>query len=58
MAANSEFQAALVPDKNFTRNDPYDNQLGEIEYEDRGLISKDRTVKNQVLECRLLSSED
>lgn len=53
MAANSDFQAALVPDKDFTRNDPYDNQLGEIEYQDGGLIAKDRTIKNEVLECRL-----
>lgn len=34
----TEFQASFEPPKHFMRADPYDNQSGEIEYEDRGLI--------------------
>ena len=37
MAANSEYQAALKPEKKYLRIDPYDNQRGEIECTDRGL---------------------
>ena len=35
MAANDAFQAPLIPEKKQTRFDPYDNQVGEIEYDDR-----------------------
>lgn len=41
MVANSDFQGEFVPSKNFFRIDPYDNQVGEAEYLDRGLSSKD-----------------
>lgn len=34
----SEFQQEFIPPKSFAREDPYDNQVGEAEYEDRGLI--------------------
>ena len=37
MVANCEFRAPLDPPKAHWRHDPYDNQAGEIEYEDRGL---------------------
>lgn len=37
MVANREFQAAFDPPKTHWRDDPYDNQGGEIEYFDRGL---------------------
>lgn len=37
MVANREFQAAFDPPKTHWRKDPYDNQAGEVEYEDRGL---------------------
>ncbi len=37
MPANSEFQMEFTPKKKFLRADPYDNQRGEVEYEDRGL---------------------
>ncbi len=37
MVANCEFRAPLDPPKKHWRHDPYDNQAGEIEYEDRGL---------------------
>ncbi|MDO4459105.1 MAG: transglutaminase-like domain-containing protein [Clostridia bacterium] len=41
MAANSEYQADLVPEKKQLRIDPYDNQRGEAEYEDAGITSFD-----------------
>lgn len=37
MVANSAFQYDLTPEKKFFRSDPYDNQRGEAEYEDRGI---------------------
>ena len=37
MVANCEFRAPLDPPKAHWRHDPYDNQAGEIEYDDRGL---------------------
>lgn len=37
MVANRAFQAPFTVDKRFFRTDPYDNQYGEIETEDRGL---------------------
>ncbi|HEX3027399.1 MAG TPA: transglutaminase-like domain-containing protein [Clostridia bacterium] len=39
MPANSDFQCEFYPRKKFLRNDPYDNQSGEAEYENRGLSS-------------------
>lgn len=35
--ANRQFQAPFDPPKTHWRADPYDNQYGEIEYDDRGL---------------------
>lgn len=35
---NSEFQYPFMPPKRFLRDDPYDNQVGEAEYEHRGLL--------------------
>lgn len=37
MVANRAFQAPFTVDKCYFRTDPYDNQYGEIETEDRGL---------------------
>lgn len=37
MVANREFQQEFIPAKSYLRADPYDNQRGEIEYQDRGL---------------------
>lgn len=39
---NNEFERDLVPAKKFMRIDPYDNQCGEIEYEDRGFRDWER----------------
>ncbi len=38
---NDSFQAEMVPVKKFPREDPCDNQCGELEYEDRGLYGSD-----------------
>ena len=36
----SQFQQEFMPGKSFLREDPYDNQVGEAEYKDRGLVGK------------------
>ncbi len=38
---NDRFQADMVPAKSFPREDPCDNQCGEVEYMDRGLYGSD-----------------
>lgn len=53
MPANSEIQAEFTPEKKWLRIDPIDNQRGEIEYEDQGLLFE------QVNETQeLISMED
>lgn len=49
MVANSRFQQEFDVKKDFLRADPYDNQRGEAEYEDRGLGFEDLTWKAEVL---------
>jgi len=44
MPAASEFQHEFDPPKKYLRYDPYDNQTGELEYEDYGLIREDFKV--------------
>lgn len=41
MVANSAFQYEFLPKKNFLRSDPYDNQIGEVEYLDEAVYSGD-----------------
>ena len=38
MVANSELQAEFDPPKQYLRIDPFDNQRGEAEYAERGLL--------------------
>lgn len=52
MAANDGFQAGFTPAKSFTRQDPYDSQVGEAEYKSGGLIWKDTIREKEVLEHR------
>lgn len=54
MVANREFQAPLMPDKKHWRADPYDNQSGEIEYEDKGLGFSDFDCERELVELRKL----
>jgi hypothetical protein len=37
MVANNDFQQSFDPPKRFMRQDPYDNQSGEAEFESVGL---------------------
>ncbi len=45
----SDFQHDFYPERAYFRNDPYDNQNGEIEYEDRALNHNEYEVKFEVL---------
>ena len=54
MVANSEYQYDLYPAKNFIRQDPYDNQTGEAEYEDRGLYLNDYDLHLEVMDIKKL----
>lgn len=51
MVANSEFQAEFTIPKNHWRADPYDNQVGEIEIEDRGLRYSEYERQKEVISC-------
>jgi len=51
MVANSEFQVQFTTPKQQWRADPYDNQLGEIETEDRGLRYFEYERTKEVLSC-------
>ena len=50
MAANNAVMQEFDPPKKHWRNDPYDNQSGEIEYESRGLSREEIISKAEVLE--------
>jgi DNA mismatch repair protein MutL len=50
MAANSELQAEFDPPKLHLRIDPFDNQRGEAEYADRGLIWTEVKERFEMLE--------
>ena len=51
MIANNAFEAAFTPAKTFWRTDPYDNQLGEVETDQRGMRYEEYTRSKEVLEC-------
>ena len=40
LPAAREYQKTFDPPKRFVRSDPYDNQMGEAEYADRGLLRR------------------
>ena len=50
MVANNEVCNELDPPKKYIRNDPYDNQSGEIEYDDYGLMNHDTENEKIILE--------
>lgn len=52
MPFSSEFQHPFYPEKMFLRNDPYDNQNGEAEYEDHGLISEHIETKSILISIK------
>ncbi|HPQ36141.1 MAG TPA: transglutaminase-like domain-containing protein [Synergistaceae bacterium] len=45
----SEFQHELLPACRFIRSDPYDNQVGEVEYQVRGLISDEFDTRHTLV---------
>lgn len=51
MPAVSQFQQPFYPPMRWTRNDPYDNQRGEAEYEDRSLRSGEYETEHVMEEC-------
>ena len=50
MPSNSEYQFEFNPGKSFLRIDPYDNQVGEAEYEDRGLKSGEFNTVHEMVD--------
>ncbi|MDF2676525.1 MAG: transglutaminase protein [Bacillota bacterium] len=50
MVAASEFQHEFNPPKKHLRYDPYDNQTGEVEYEDKGLVREDFYVNFNLID--------
>ncbi len=48
------FQQAFNPPKQYLRNDPYDNQNGEAEYRDKGLIADDYTTESKLISIKKL----
>lgn len=51
MVANSEFQAPFTIEKEQWRADPYDNQVGEIETDQKGLSFEEYERSKEVLLC-------
>ena len=50
----NDFQQQFNPAKKFPRIDPYDNQNGEIEFEDRGLTAWEIDDRQEILETHAL----
>ncbi len=51
MVANSEFQAPFTIEKMHWRADPYDNQVGEIETDQKGLSFEEYERSKEILLC-------
>lgn len=51
MVANLDFQANFDPPMKFLRQDPYDNQTGEVEFANRGATEADFEHKVEILEA-------
>lgn len=54
MVANSEFQHEFDPPKQYWRHDPYDNQVGECEYENKEIRREEFRAKYELVEMRKL----
>lgn len=54
MPANSDFQEEFIPPKNYLRADPYDNQRGEVEFEEKGLHFNEFKSSYEILESHIL----
>ncbi len=55
MVANREFQENFTIPKEHWRNDPYDNQSGEMETKDRGFAGSEYTRDKEILLCEEVS---
>ncbi len=51
MVANNDVCNKFDPPKKYMRDDPYDNQSGEIEYDDYELTSRQTTNTKEIIEC-------
>ena len=51
MVANNDFMEPFTIDKDHWRADPYDNQLGEMETTDRGLMYREFSYSKETLLC-------
>ena len=51
MVANNAFQVGFTVDKQHWRADPYDNQVGEMETTDRGLMYREFSYSKETLLC-------
>lgn len=58
MVANNAFQAPFTVDKDFWRADPYDNQVGEIETKQRGLLYEEFERSKVTLLCEELTDKE
>lgn len=54
---SSKFQGDFVPAKTFLPNDPYDNQNGEMEYEDEAIPSKYILKDTKKIEIKVLENQ-
>ena len=54
MVTNNAFQASFTVEKAHWRADPYDNQVGEMETENKGLRYSEFQRSKQVLSCEEL----
>lgn len=54
MVANSEFQHEFDPPKKYWRHDPYDNQVGECEYEDEEIRREEFRIGFELIEMKKL----
>ena len=52
MVANSEFQYDFYPEKKFLRQDPCDNQDGEMEYLNRPIFNNEYQVIQEIIEVK------
>ncbi len=51
MVANNDVCNEFDPPKKYMRDDPYDNQSGEIEYDDYELTSRQTANTKEIIEC-------
>lgn len=55
---SSKFQGEFVPAKTFLPNDPYDNQNGEMEYEDEAIPAQYILKETKKIDIHLLEKEN